>query len=286
VPIPTRAEWNAAGLSLLFHILLMLVLAALLIPIRPHMSGTSIDGAIGTEDGGDGELVDSITIGGADAGAGADLEKSVGAINAVPAVEGALSGGSGSGKGAGGFNAAAALGSGSGGGTGKGVGFFGTRSRAESVVFIVDMSGSMNEGHRFDRATQELTRSLNALEPSQKFYIFFYNGLTRPLFDQRVNKLLPATTATRAKAIKWIKTIRPDGDTFPEDAIERALKMKPQVVFFLTDGEIPDTCRDTAKKWNTEHKTVIHTIAFEYEGGAEILRGIAADNKGKFRFVQ
>jgi hypothetical protein len=96
---------------------------------------------------------------------------------------------------------------------------------------------------------------------------------------------LPATTGNRDKAIKWIKKFQPDGDTAPEDAIERALKLKPQVIYFLTDGEIPNTTRATAERCNKEHKTVIHTIAFEYEGGAEQLRGIAADSHGKYRFV-
>lgn len=282
--MPTRAEWNAAGLSLLFHIVLMLVLAALLIPIRTLGTGTSIDGGLGTEEGG-GELFDSIVTGAPEAGGTADLEKAVDSIEGVPAIQGALgSGTAGSGGGGGSFNAASALGSGLGGGMGKGVGFFGTRARADSVVFVVDMSGSM-AGHRFDRAVEELIRSLNALEPSQKFYIFFYNGQTHALFDQRANKLLSATTATRSKAVKWIKALRPDGDTFPEDAIERALKLKPQIIFFLTDGEIPDTVRETARTWNKEKRTVIHTIAFEYEGGAEMLRGIAVDSRGKYRFV-
>jgi Mg-chelatase subunit ChlD len=194
-----------------------------------------------------------------------------------------MAGGSGSGSGKGSFDAIASLGA-AGGGGGKGVGFFGTRARADSVIFIVDMSGSM-EGHRFDRAVEELIHSLNLLQPTQKFFIFFYNGVTYPMFEQRNSKLLPATSGNRAKAAKWIKAFRPEGDTAPEDAIERALKMKPQVIYFLTDGEIPNTTRSTAQRFNTEHKTVIHTIAFEYEGGAEQLRGIAADSKGKYRFV-
>jgi hypothetical protein len=285
IPVPTRAEWNAAGLSLLIHVILLLVLAALLIPVQTLNSGTSLDGGIGAEDG-DGELVDSVTIGTPDPGKGTDLEKTATTtLEAVPTVEGALAGSSGSGTGSGHFDAVASLGAGGGGGSGKGVGFFGTRSRADTVVFVVDMSGSMNDGRRFDRAVDELIRSLNALVPSQKFFIFFYNGVTHPMFDQHSAKLMPATPATRTKAIKWIKTLQPDGDTAPEEAIERAIQLKPQVVYFLTDGEIPETTRDTAKKVNHDHKTVIHTIAFVTQEGAEMLRGIALDNRGKYRFV-
>jgi hypothetical protein len=285
IPLPTKSEWNAAGISLMFHLMLLLVLAALLIPTRMSGNGTSIDGGIGNEAGDSGDLLDSVTIGSPDKGTAHDLERSLTpAIDGGTAVEGALAGGSGSGSGGkGSIDAIASLGA-AGGGGGKGVGFFGTRARADTVVFVVDMSGSM-EGHRFDRAVEELIRSLNLLQPTQKFFIFFYNGVTYPMFDQRNAKLLAATTGNRSKATKWIKGFHPEGDTAPEDALEKALKLKPQVIYFLTDGEIPNTTRSTAARCNKEHKTVIHTIAFEYEGGAEQLRGIAVDSKGKYRFV-
>jgi hypothetical protein len=266
------------------HLLILLFLAALLIPIKTTNNGTSIDGGIGMEDG-DGELVESLVVGTPDPGKGTDVEKTATTtVDAVQAAEGALAGSSGSGSGAGHFDAVAALGAG-GGGSGKGVGFFGTRARADTVVFVVDMSGSMNDGRRFDRAVDELIRSLNAMVPSQKFFVFFYNGVTYPMLEMRTAKLMPATPGNRSKVIKWIKKLEPDGDTAPEEALVRSLRMKPQVIYFLTDGEIPDTTRDTVKKYNSDHKIVVHTIAFVTEEGAEQLRGIAKDNRGKYRFV-
>jgi hypothetical protein len=285
IPVPTRTEWNAAGLSVVIHLICLLVLAALLIPVKTESRGTTLDGGIGTEDG-SGDLVDTVTIGSPDPGRGNDLEKTATTtVDAIPAVEGAMQGGSGSGTGAGRFDAVAALGAGAGGGGGKGVGFFGTRSRADTVVFVVDMSGSMNDGRRFDRAVDELIRSLNALEPHQKFFIFFYNASTFPMLGQRNARLTAATPGNRTKVIKWIKTLQPDNDTMPEPALEKAIKLKPQVIYFLTDGEIPLTTRETVARLNHEHKIVVHTIAFVTEEGAEQLKGIAKDNKGKYKFV-
>ena len=171
--MPTRAEWNAAGLSLVIHLLLLLVLAALLIPVRSVHSGTSIDGGIGTEDG-DGELVDSVTIGTPDPGKGTDIEKTATTtVDAVPAVEGALAGSSGSGTGAGHFDAVASLGAGWRGVRERASVSSARRSRADTVVFVVDMSGSMNDGRRFDRAVDELIRSLNALVPTSEILCVF-----------------------------------------------------------------------------------------------------------------
>ena len=164
--------------------------------------------------------------------------------------------------------------------------FFGSGARADTVVFVVDMSGSMSEGRRFDRAVDELVRSLNAMVPTQKFFVFFFNGETHPMLGMhRSAALMSATSANRAKVIAWIKTLQPDADTAPEDALKRALKLKPQVIYFLTDGEIPPMTRETAKEFNHDHKTVIHTIAIGTEEGAEMLRAIAQDNGGKYQFV-
>jgi len=164
--------------------------------------------------------------------------------------------------------------------------FFSIQDRADTVVFVVDMSGSMNDGHRFDRAVAELGRSLRALAPTQKFFVFFFNATTHPMLDMRSAQLLPATPDNRAKVVKWIKKLEPDADTAPEDALEQALKLQPQVIYFLTDGELPPTTPDTVKKLNHAHKTVIHTIAFVTEEGADMLKAIARDNGGKYRFVR
>jgi hypothetical protein len=164
--------------------------------------------------------------------------------------------------------------------------FFGLQQRADTVVFVVDMSGSMNDGHRFDRAVAELVRALGGLAPTQKFFVFFFNATTHPMLDMAPPQLQPATPDNRAKVVKWIEKLQPDADTNPEDALERALKLQPQVIYFLTDGEIPPTTPDTVKGLNQAHKTVIHTIAFGTEEGADMLKAIAQDNGGKYQFVR
>jgi hypothetical protein len=64
-----------------------------------------------------------------------------------------------------------------------------------------------------------------------------------------------------------------------------ALEMKPDVIFFLSDGAFVRTARTVAKEAN-RHGTIIHTIAFEYDGGQVLLKGIAEDNHGRYRFVK
>ena len=61
--------------------------------------------------------------------------------------------------------------------------------------------------------------------------------------------------------------------------------MEPDVIFFLTDGEIPEETPDVVRRAN-RRGTVIHTTAFENEGDEGILRKIAEENGGTFRIIR
>jgi hypothetical protein len=74
-----------------------------------------------------------------------------------------------------------------------------------------------------------------------------FNATTHPVLDMGSAQLLPATPENRAKVVKWIKKLEPDADTASEDALEKALRLQPQVIYFLTEGEIPPTTADTVK---------------------------------------
>lgn len=165
-------------------------------------------------------------------------------------------------------------------------GFFGSQAEGNSFVFIVDNSGSMN-GPRFYRAINELKTAIEGLEKDQTFYVIFYNSVAVPMPVRRVRKLFRATKRNKKKAIKWINQQRPGGGTMPHEAVAIALKMKPQVIFFLTDGDMDRNVRTVFINNNKRSiKTVVHTIAFQFRGGEVILKGIAKDNKGRYRFIQ
>lgn len=174
------------------------------------------------------------------------------------------------------------------------VGFFGTRESGVSFVFVVDASGSMEdqvsrEGPprtRFMLALNELQKSLADLKTWQKFAIIFYNNGPIPLFaPDSEARLYPATVSMRKKATKWMGQLIPGGSTRPEDALRQALELRPDVVFFLTDGEIPPEARDVVKEYN-KYKTIVHTVAFSSHEGEAILQAIAKDNRGRYRYVK
>jgi hypothetical protein len=136
-----------------------------------------------------------------------------------------------------------------------------------------------------ERAREELIRAIGELKQYQKFFIFLYNDNTYPLLElESDSDLVIATREKRKQAVRWVEAREAGGGTQPQQSFLRALAMKPDVIFFLTDGEIPEETRDLVKEAN-RGETVIHTTGFQTQGGEEILKGIAHDNHGRYRHV-
>ena len=61
------------------------------------------------------------------------------------------------------------------------VSFFGSKSKAQKVVFVVDASASMSSKGttgkaKFQLMKEELIKSLEALPPSVEFQVIFFSG--------------------------------------------------------------------------------------------------------------
>lgn len=163
--------------------------------------------------------------------------------------------------------------------------FFGAEISGQSVVFVVDMSGSMT-GIRFARAQQQLIKAIQGLDASQEFSVVLFNDYYFPIFYPRPTlQLLSATQLNKRRAQSWILAREPCRNTDPEEALKFALGLHPEVIYFLTDGEFPEECRDAAKEFNTR-KSIIHTIAFQSYAGGALLKQIAADHGGTYRFMK
>jgi hypothetical protein len=203
-------------------------------------------------------------------------ENSVGTIEA-PGV-GAIVGPGGPGSGIG-------IGSGKGGG---GTSFFGVGGRGTRFAFVVDISGSMEEGDRLQTAFAELKRSIGVLPDFAQFFVVLYaNGAHEPDFERDGWLRATRTNISRMKA--WIDQQEARGGTYPLDALRRVFQLPqpPDVVFFLTDGLIPGDTPEEIQKLAKDlgREVVVNTIGFGGDAGAEPLMRIAKQNRGVFRAV-
>jgi hypothetical protein len=217
---------------------------------------------------------------------------------------GQLSGfGSGKGNG-GGHGDGAGGGSGDGGGPmamfgtpgGGGIGpkgpVFGNGGNAREIVFLCDATGSML--NKMATLKDELNKAVVGLRPIQSFDIIFYQDVKVEQFQKT---LVPATPEIKRKAGTYLEGVTSEGTTDPIPALEAALKLKPQLLYFLTDAaDFPDTkaVTDTIAKYNKDNKIKINTILFvedktEHEKNLDsegLMKGIAEKSGGRFRWVE
>jgi hypothetical protein len=158
--------------------------------------------------------------------------------------------------------------------------FAGVQGRGTRFVYVIDRSSSMSGG-RLRAAQAELISSLQQLRTNMAFMIIFYNTRMLPM----PSGWLPASPRDVARAGTWVRNMRAEGGTDPEDAMVTALRMRPDTIWLLSDGDFSVNAVDTVRLANPGHRVMINTIAFHDSSGEQTLKRIAAENGGSYRFV-
>lgn len=160
--------------------------------------------------------------------------------------------------------------------------FFGVNASGNAFVFVVDISGSM-DGLRFRRARAELHQTIESLQEEQSYCIIFYNHNT---FVMPPGKLVPANQESFVQTKRWIKRVRCTGNTDPEPALRLAVRMHPDAVFLLSDGEFDRLVAVRVSESQTGFRVPIHTIGFTNREGEPVLKAISELTGGTYRYVR
>jgi len=179
------------------------------------------------------------------------------------------------------------------GGLGKGVTqVFGIPGEGTKFVYVFDRSYSMGGPvpRPLDAAKAELIASLKSLEKVHQFQIIFYNDKPERFQGRRQpNKLFFATDRNKAEAEKFIRGITALGGTQHEDALLLAIRLQPDVIFFLTDADRPILW--PGQLADIKRRAVgitIHAIEFGIGPPSEddnFLKQLARDNGGRHAYV-
>ena len=180
------------------------------------------------------------------------------------------------------------------GGAGRPTRFFDVRADAYHIVYVVDRSGSMLD--TFDEVRREMLRSISRLHSSQTFHVvFFASGTPR---ENPPRRLVHATENHKREALKYLKTIQPEGQTDPIPALKRAFQVmkntpnekRGKLIYLLTDAEFPDNEQvlRSVRSMNASKSVHINTILHHHrsESAMRVLRRIAEENGGRFKFVE
>lgn len=181
-------------------------------------------------------------------------------------------------------------------------GFFGIEATGNRIVYIIDMSPSMEAGQyqtRFERAVAEVLKSIDQLRDDQEFFVFLFCFEVRPMTFAGKGRFCLPTKSNKTALSKWLNKVRLGPGTDPREALVAALKMKPSCCFLLSDGEFngrrygtgkygggrgAPTAVALAKKYNRSG-CPIHTIGLEDEGSQLDMTQIAEDSNGIYKFI-
>ena len=167
--------------------------------------------------------------------------------------------------------------------------FFDIREKADRFIYLIDLSGSMY-GARMRYASANLKASLRQLNVKQQFQVIFYNKSTHTMSlpSNPEADWYRATKENIRAAMRFIDSAVPDSGTMHGRALKTALRLRPQVLFFLTDGSDVLTAGelDTLKRLNSG-RTRIHCIKFDELGDLGLdnwMKKLARTNGGTYRY--
>ena len=182
-------------------------------------------------------------------------------------------------------------GQGSGSGNGQSVGFSDLRGNGRRFVYILDRSESMKwpDGHPMNyalRETKASIASLDARKGAARFQLVYFNH-DAVVFEN--GRLLEVTAPNKDRVIRFLDSLYPDGGTDPLAAIEKAISLKPDVIFFLTDAdeEIPMFNLERIRAVRqTSGVRQIHVVEFGKKTNVQksSFRQLAAENNGQYIF--
>ncbi len=171
-------------------------------------------------------------------------------------------------------------------------GVFGAIGEGHKFVYVFDRSGSM-DGHGgapLSAAKAELVNSLQQLGSTHQFQIIFYNDHPRVFNPTGTpGRLVFGTDQNKYLAQKFVGSITADGATQHVEALEMAVRMGPDVIFFLTDADEPRmTARQLAHVAQINKGSSINAIEFGFGPQSDpdnFLVTLARQNGGKHVYV-
>ncbi len=171
---------------------------------------------------------------------------------------------------------------------------FSVSGSGSRFVYVFDRSDSMNGfgGRPLRAAKNELKRSIRSLTEGQQFQIVFYNDEAKAFVPAGSPlRLLVGEKSMIQRAVGYIDAIKAFGGTEHFDALRMALRMGPDVIFFLTDARVPRLSGiqiAEVKRMAERAGTTIHTIEFgtdAFSADDSFLRELAASNRGEYRYI-
>jgi len=170
------------------------------------------------------------------------------------------------------------------------VSLFGTEGTGSKFVFVIDYSASMTEkgGRPFRAAKEHLLASLEPLTDFQQFNIIFFND--KHVIWREGRQLPWANDQNKENARIFVQGRIAHGGTKIYDPLLAAIRLNPDVIFFLSDGEETDAPTGGEFADIRRNNRGIQINAIQFGIGAartdrSFLRTLATQNGGEYRYI-
>lgn len=172
------------------------------------------------------------------------------------------------------------------------VSLFGVPSEGSKFVYVFDRSASMT-GAPLAAAKRELLKSLEDIDSVHQFTVIFYNERPSVLNTNpgAPPRLLFGTDTDKKAAQKFIEGTKAGGGSAHLDALKLAVRMRPDVVYLLTDAADPQlTAAELAelRELNDGIGAVINAVEFGVGPQPDpdnFLVRIADQHRGKHAYI-
>ena len=167
---------------------------------------------------------------------------------------------------------------------------FGLTAKGGRFVYVFDRSLSM-QGQPLAAAKRELLASLSKLQRLQQFQIVFYNEAPKlmKLSPSESPAMMFADEDGLKAAESFVTNMTAAGGTDHVQALKLALRMAPDVIFFLTDADDPVISpKELEQIQRANGGAIIHVIEFKSgpdQHKGDFLRRLAEQNRGQFKYV-
>ncbi len=170
------------------------------------------------------------------------------------------------------------------------VSVFGLEGTGTRFVYVFDRSISM-AGAPLRAAKRQLVASLESLDSVHQFQVIFFNHEPQAWdLTGGQGRIAFATDANKRLAEKFVRGVSATGGTFRRTALRLALRLRPDVIFFLTDTDDPMAAGDLADAIRRARRDAIAINTIEYGNGTastgdNFLVRLARETSGQYVYV-
>ena len=163
---------------------------------------------------------------------------------------------------------------------------FGIKGTGSRFVYVFDRSSSMEgfNGRPLLAARQALLQSLGSLRDNHQFQIIFYNDGVRAFNPDGLAAMYFATDDRKDAARDFVRSVGGEGGTDHLNALKKAFRLGPDVIFLLTDAEGGFTAAELREVSRLNRSAaVINAIEFgDRLRGDRSLQRLAQESGGQY----